>query len=145
MDVYDPGSGSQLNDMNPGITPTGLFWTMAIPAGSVSVNPGKGRASLQVSNIVVSDYHNGGNALFGGGPPPVPATLSFDVQWFGVAERVNVVNPGNGFAGEFVRNNAQMAWSATVGDYSFVSAPASTSSSIFAEVGHERNGVFFAR
>ena len=131
--------------MNPGITPSGLFWTTAIPAGSVSVNPGKGRASLQVSNIVVTDYGDYGNALFGGGPPPVPATVSFDVQWSGVAERANVVNPADGFAGEFVRNSAQMTWSATVGDYSFVSAPASTSSSIFAEVGHERNGVFFAR
>jgi hypothetical protein len=131
--------------MNPGITPSGLFWTTVIPAGSVSVNPGKGRASLQVRNIVVTDYGDYGNALFGGGPPPVPATVSFEVQWSGVAERVNVVNPTDGFAGEFVRNSAQMAWSATVGDYSFVSAPASTSSSIFAEVGHERNGVFFAR
>jgi len=144
MDVFDPGSGSQLNDMNPGITSTGLFWTTAIPTGSVSVNPGNGRASLRVSNIVVTDYGDYGNALFGGGPPPVPATLSFDVQWFGVGERANVVNPADGFAGEFVRNSAQMAWSATVGDYSFVSGPASTSSSIFAEVGHERNGVFFA-
>ena len=122
-----------------------MFPPISRESRGVSVNPGKGRASLQVSNIVVTDYGDYGNALFGGGPPPVPATVSFDVQWSGVAERVNVVNPADGFAGEFVRNSAQMTWSATVGDDSFVSAPASTSSSIFAEVGHERNGVFFPR
>ena len=48
-----------------------------------------------------------------------------------------------GFAGEFVRNSAQMEWSAAVGDYTFVSDPIATSSSSFAEIGHERNGSFF--
>jgi len=36
-----------------------------------------------------------------------------------------------------------MEWSARVGHYQFVSDPASTSSSSFAEIGHERNGIFF--
>jgi hypothetical protein len=36
-----------------------------------------------------------------------------------------------------------MEWTATVGDYTFVSDPLATSSSTFAEIGHERNGVFF--
>ena len=48
-----------------------------------------------------------------------------------------------GFAGEFIRNAAQMEWTATVGDLRFVSAPLSMSSSSFAEIGHERNGSFF--
>ena len=99
---------------------------------------------MQVSDVAVTDYGNIGNALFGGGPAPMPATVSFEVRWSGVLERVNIVNPDNGFAGEFVRGHAQMEWSATVGDFSFVSEPAATSSSIFAELGHERNGSFFA-
>jgi hypothetical protein len=37
-----------------------------------------------------------------------------------------------------------MDWSATVGDYRFVSAPLQTSSSVFAEIGRERNGSFFS-
>jgi len=98
---------------------------------------------MQVSDVAVTDYGNIVNALFGGGPAPVPATVSFEVRWSGVVERVNIVNPDNGFAGEFVRGHAQMEWSATVGDFSFVSGPASTSSSVFAEIGHERNGSFF--
>jgi hypothetical protein len=65
------------------------------------------------------------------------------VQWSGVDERVNVKNRASGFAGEFVRNKAQIEWSAVVGDYRFVSAPLETSSSQFAEVGTERNGSFY--
>jgi hypothetical protein len=48
-----------------------------------------------------------------------------------------------GFAGEFIRGGAQMEWTAKVGDFMFVSDPISTSSSSFAEIGHERNGSFF--
>ena len=48
-----------------------------------------------------------------------------------------------GFAGEFVRNSAQMEWNAAVGDYTFVSDPMMTSSSSFVEIGHERNESFF--
>jgi hypothetical protein len=48
-----------------------------------------------------------------------------------------------GFAGEFIRNTAQMEWTTTVGDYTVVSDPSATSSSSFAEIGHERNGSFF--
>src|SRR5262249_26297526 len=50
---------------------------------------------------------------------------------------------GGGFAGEFIRNAAQREWTATVGDLTVVSDPLTTSSSAFAEIGHERNGSFF--
>jgi hypothetical protein len=53
------------------------------------------------------------------------------------------VEVDGGFAGEFVRNTAQMEWTATVGDYTFVSDPLATSSSSFAEIGREWNGSFF--
>jgi hypothetical protein len=59
---------------------------------------------------------------------------------------VNITNRDpvyGGFAGEFIRNRAQMEWTATAGDYTFVSDPLITSSSSFAEIGKERNGSFF--
>jgi hypothetical protein len=127
--------------MNPGIAPSGLFWTMALPE-SVDVNPGKGSAVMHGSGLVMPDYGDFTNSLFGG--PSVPASVSFTVQWSGVAERVNVVNTDDGHAGEFVHNSAQMQWSAVVGDYEFTSDPMSTSASSFAEIGHEQNGVFFS-
>jgi hypothetical protein len=97
--------------------------------------------------VPILDYGNIPNALFNGNnPPPVPGTVSFRVAWSGVNQRVNIRNTDpiyGGFAGEFARNTAQMEWTATVGDFTFVSDPLPTSSSTFAEIGHERNGSFF--
>ena len=107
---------------------------------------GKGSASVQASNVAILDYGTTPNAIFGGGPPPTPGTVSFKVDWSGVGEKLNIKNTDpvyGGFAGEFVRNTAQMEWNAAVGDYTFVSDPIATSSSSFAEIGHERNGSFF--
>lgn len=151
MDVYEPGPGSQIHDLNPTAFPaTGLFWTIEAPDTDVRVNPGKGRAVLEVEDAPILDYGKIENALFPSGPapdpPPIPGTVSFRVVWSGVHERVNIRNTDpiyGGYAGEFVRNAAQMEWTATVGDYRFVSAPLATSSSSFAELGHERNGSFF--
>ncbi len=147
MDVYLPGPGNQVHDLNPSaFPPVGLFWTTEIPITGVEVHPGEGSATLQATNVSILDYGDIVNALFGGGPAPTPGTVSFKVVWHGVDQRVNIKNTDpvyGGFAGEFVRNTAQMEWSAVVGDYTFVSDPISTSSSSFAEMGQERNGVFF--
>ena len=164
MDVFLPGpGGAQIHDLNPSaFPPLGLFWTIEIPdeqnshgngadgkeeANSIEVELGRGSATMQVSKVPIIDYGNIGNALFGGGPAPVPGSVSFKVVWQGVRERVNIRNTDKlygGFAGEFVRNTAQMEWTATVGDYTFASDPLDTSSSSFAEIGHERNGSFFS-
>jgi hypothetical protein len=147
MDVYQPGPGDQVHDLNPtSFPPVGLFWTIEIPVSGVQVQLGKGSAVLEASNVPVLDYGNIGNALFGGGPAAVPSSVSFKVVWSGVGERVNVRNQDpvfGGFAGEFIRNTAQMEWSATVGDLQLQSDPLGTSTSSFAEIGQERNGSFF--
>ena len=131
--------------MNPGIHPypDGLFWTIAIPRDSVHTNPGAGDAVYKVSNLQIADYGDFNNS-FGGGAG-VPATVSFEVRWSGVDQRLNIKNPDAGFGGEYVRGSAQMEWSAVVGHYSFQSDPLDTSSSDFASLGTERNGVFFPR
>jgi hypothetical protein len=95
---------------------------------------------------MVLAYGDFGNALFGTG---VPATVSFTVEWRGVDQRVKIRNTdppadGGGWAGEVIRNVARMEWSGTLGDLSYESDPLATSSSSFAEIGNERNGVFFA-
>ena len=153
MDVFalregGPTDPTQLHDLNPThFPPTGLFWTIQIPEGSVTIELGRGSATLQASDVPILDYTNLPNAVFfGNDPPPVPGTVSFKVVWSGVTERVNIRNTDptyGGFAGEFIRNKAQMEWTATVGDLRFVSDPLATSSSSFAEIGHERNGSFF--
>jgi hypothetical protein len=152
--VYDPSLGPdptqpvQIHDLNPGITADGLFWTIAIPAEGIHVQLGKGVASMHVTDVAIDDYGDIPNALLGGGPTPIPGVVSFTVEWSGVNERVKVRNnnppaSGGGFAGTFIRNTAQMEWTATVGDFTFVSDALATSASAFAEIGQERNGIFF--
>ena len=152
MDVYQLRAGSQtptqIHDFNPStLPPLGLFWTVQLPEDSVEIQLGKGSATLQGSDVPVFDYGTLVNALFGPPPSPLPTgTVSFTVVWSGVGQRVNIRNTDptyGGFAGEFIRNTAQMEWTATVGNYTFVSDPLATSSSAFAEIGHERNGSFF--
>jgi hypothetical protein len=148
VDVYLPGPGGiQIHDLNPSaFPPVGLFWTIEIPRNGIDVELGAGRASMQASNVPILDYGTLGNALFGGGPPAVPGSVSVNVVWSGVGQRLNIRNTDpvfGGFAGEFIRNTAQMEWTAIVGDYTFASDALTTSSSSFAEIGHERNGSFF--
>ena len=137
--MFEPGPGAPiLHDLNPGILPSGLFWSIEIPEESIQVNLGKGRASMEADDVpILDDIY--------GNPPPTPGSVSFTVVWSDVDERLKIRNDDpvyGGFAGTFIRNTAQMEWTATVGDFTFVSAPLETSSSVFAEIGHERNGIF---
>jgi len=160
-----PGPGKQIHDLNPStFPPVGLFWTIEIPgddsgnqegdnqetgegpSGGVEVELGSGSASMRVSNAPILDYGTIQNALFGGGPSPVPGSVSFKVVWSGGGPRVNIKNTDpvfGGYEGEFIRDTAQMEWTASVGQYTFASDPLATSSSSFAEIGRERNGFFF--
>jgi hypothetical protein len=153
VDVYQLRAGdqtpTQIHDFNPStFPPVGLFWTVELPEDSVEVEFDKGRASLRGFDVPVFDYGTTPNALFGPVPSPLPTgRVSFKVVWGGAGQSVHLRNTDpvyGGFAGKFIRNTAKMEWTATVGDYSFVSDPLTTSSSSFAEIGRERSGSFFA-
>ena len=120
---------------------------MELPDDSVHVDFAKGTASLEAFDVPVFDYGTLSNALFGPVPSPLPrGSVSFKVVWSGGGQPVNVRNTDpvyGGFAGQFIRNKAQMEWTARVGHYTFVSDPLATSSSSFAEIGREQNGSFF--
>ena len=140
MDIFeDVGLTSQVHDFNPGIDEDdGLFWTIAIERGSVRVNLANGSASLHVADLDVEDYHDVLNALKDG--PSVPASVSFDVSWSGVSERVKIRNKSTDFGGEYIRNAATLVWSASEKGFSFQSDPLASG---FATIGHQRNGSFF--
>jgi hypothetical protein len=147
VDVYEPGPGAQIDDLNPSdFHPTGLFWTLAIPGDGIHVNLDKGHASMEARKVPIFDYGNIGNALFGGAPR-ARGVVSYRVVWSGINQRVNIRNTDpvfGGFAAQFIRNTAKMEWTAATEDFTFVSAPLGTSSSSFAEIGAERNGSFFS-
>jgi hypothetical protein len=153
---------NQIHDFNPGFGPAvsnvdsgngfgaRVFWIAAIPDGDVEVHPGAGTAEMHVRNLAVLDYHDFSSSV---GPnwqtDYFNATVSFDVVWSGpVTRQVDVKDAADGFAGHFNEDQATVTWSArSDSGFSFRSIQGDISTSVpgnfFAQVGHERNGVFF--
>ena len=165
----NPGMGPEVSTVDSGNGfGTRVFWTAVVPDSDVEVNPGAGTAEMHVHNLPELDYYSpdGNAALLSLGPTwqsgYFDSTASFDVVWNGpVTRRVNVKDAANGFAGTFNENQATVTWSTnSTSGFSFVSNPGDFSTSVpevpgvngvtaplnfFAEVGHERNGIFFAQ
>lgn len=115
------------------------------PSAVGDINLETGTARYHVHDLHVKDFFNLPNSLFHfQNPTFVPATVSFDIHWAGpVTERRSIRDTTLGFAGDFLSNSATMSWSAKSADFKFESDPASTSSSVLAVLGHEKNGVYF--
>jgi hypothetical protein len=129
-----------------------LFWTIAVPSESVTIDLDNATASLEVADVAVTDAHDLANALTNGkgltNPPippiaPVPATVSFAVQWSRVVSRANVTNQASGFTGEFIETIATIKWSASQSGFDFESEDPNPDRNFYSVIGHERNGVFF--
>jgi hypothetical protein len=166
------GLSNQLHDFNVGMGPdvgtvpggngfgTRVFWTAVVPDGDVQIDPEEGTAQMHVHNLAALDYPED---FASGSLGPnwqtayVPATVSFDVVWSRPVTRVVTVNDvTDQFAGTFAENQATVTWSArSTSGFRFNSLPGSRATStpgspditttyFFAEVGHERNGVFFS-
>ena len=163
----NPGMGPEVSTVDSGNGfGTRVFWTAVIPDRDVQVNPGAGTAEMHVRNLPELDYYSptGNAALLSLGPTwqtgYFASTVSFDVVWNGpVMRRVNVKDAADGFAGTFNENQATVTWSTSSSSgFTFTSNPGDFSTSVpetpgvngvtaplnfFAEVGHERNGIFF--
>jgi hypothetical protein len=163
----NPGMGPEVSTIDSGNGfGTRVFWTAVIPDSDVQVNPAAGTAEMHVHNLPELDYFSpdGNAALLSLGPTwqtgYFDSTASFDVVWNGpVTRRVNVKDAANGFAGVFNENQATVTWSTnSTSGFTFTSNPGNFSTSVaevpgvngvtaplnfFAEVGQERNGVFF--
>ena len=157
MDLYTGPVGQanliqQIHDYSPGIGPKGLFWIIAVPDDSVEIDLGGGRASLRLANIAVTDAHDLANSLTKGrgfpNPPippiaPVPAIVSFDIEWFNVLSQAHVTNEAQNFTGEFLETMATISWSAHEKGFDFFSEPPNPVRNVYSVICHERNGVFF--
>ena len=129
--------------IDPGNIPDGLFWTEPICSDNVHVHLDRRRptASLRVHDIVTRDFGTIPNDLLHGDSDL--AIFSFNVRWTGLTERVQRRDAGeNRFVFKGVKSTAVMTCSVSVPDqhFEFVSDAAEV---LFAEIGHERNGVFF--
>jgi hypothetical protein len=163
----NPGNGPAVSPVDSGNRfGTRVFWTAVIANGDVQVNPLTGAAHLHVHNLPELDYYapDGQGDLASLGPTwqtgYFASTVSIDVVWSGpVTRRVNVHDAANGFAGLFNENQATVTWSASsTSGFSFTSNPGNFATSVpevpgvngvtaplnfFAQVGFERNGIFF--
>ena len=122
-----------------------MFWTVPIPANSVTVHLDDGEARMTIQDLAIPDYFDIPNALFRfEDPVSEPARVSFDVQWSGPVTGVSKVNdPEVGYAGKVITNQATMAWRArNASGFKFVSHLSPTTSE-FSQLWHMRNGIFY--
>ena len=93
----------------------------------------EGVASLRLRDVPVTDAHdllnnltNGQGFPSQGVPPiaPVPATVSFDIEWSGIT-------------------GATIDWSAESANFAFQSESPNPARNLYSVIGHEQNGVFF--
>jgi hypothetical protein len=140
--VSDPNT-EQLHDFEPGIAPSGLFWTIPIDGGAVDASPGSGRARYRLHELALNDFHDFITAI-SPNPPVNPSHVSFEVTWSGGNAHQRIADTDYDFTGTFVASDARIAftaWNDTPGVVYTSNPDGQTSDG--AGVGHERNGVFF--
>ena len=100
---------------------------------------------MSVSDLEIPDYFNWPNAAELG--PSEPGVVSFHIEWTKSRDKRRFSN-GAGTPDQWranvVINTAKAEWEGETAKAHYVSDPLATSQSLFAEVGHERNGVFFS-
>jgi len=143
MDLFTGPVGSgQIHDFNPGIRASGLFWTQPVLADTLDVDLHRGTATLSQDDLDEEDYHNLHNALLDG--PSDPASVSFEMRWTAVEASMKVTDTVHRFTGKFQISTVEIAWSAKVGSFVFVSDPPNKTVNVRSVIGRERNGVFFS-
>lgn len=142
-----------MHDWEPGIAPSGLFWTIPLGNGMVDYDLQTGAARLRGQSVKVTDYHDFFNAVLGGGPTPVAARVDYEVVWAGEGDHVHLRDTEFGFVGDFVTGPASITFTARNehGDVVYRSDAAgqfNPGPEVFGAgppaVGFERNGIFFS-
>jgi len=136
---------------DPGTSPTGVFWTTPIPEDSVKIDLDNGTASLHLTNVTVFDFFTVPNSI-----DPVhlqgvaAATLNtLDVEWSDVTQCREYNDPTSVFAGVFLETAASISVVVTTsavpahGIHGITFVLDTTTQSLGAEIGQEKNGAFF--
>jgi hypothetical protein len=141
VDLFEPGSGSQVHDNNGGILASGLFWTLPLAGDALRISRDGRRAVLHADDVAVIDSFE----FFG--PNTTPATVSMHVEWRatgpfvdrGKAGDVGPTDPA-AFAARFAVARSTATFSGSEFGFSFRSKPGTSTDQGFAEMGRERNG-----
>lgn len=137
----DPTFASQIHDYDPGITSSGLFWTIAFPDDSVGFEFEDAEAEFKSSNLAIADYGNILNGLFHSALP-APGKVSFDIRWSGATNKGTFTNAGQRFTMDFVQTGAHISWHGSTGGDTFHTT-GGTQRVGFAQLARQRSGVFF--
>ena len=137
----DPTFVRQIHDYDPGITRSGLFWTIAVPDDSVDAEFEDAAASFKLSNLAIADYGSILNGLFHTAPPAA-GHISFDIRWSGAKKTGTYTNPGQRFRMEFAQTGAHISWHGSTGSDTFHTT-GGTQTVEFAQIARQRSGVFF--
>jgi hypothetical protein len=98
---------------------------------------------MVATDLPVVDYFDIPNALFRfEDPVSSPANCSFDIRWSGPATSRGPVTGPPGSSGQLVMSHATMTWSASNAQGFAFHTDSSLTTSVFAQLGHVRNGVF---
>ena len=136
-----PGAqGIQIHDFSPGVSESGLFWTVPVAPETVVFDDALDSVSLRIPSLDMPDAFNVGNSFAEG--PSVPGNVAFEVVWTATGPAAPVHSAAHGFAGEFRPAQATVAWSGRTEGQRYQSNPSEGSKTVFATVGRERNGIF---
>jgi hypothetical protein len=150
VDLFVPGTGIpddgdpsvQLHDVQGGIPPSGLFWTVQIPDDSFQMSDDARRAVLNVKDLCLID------SFTFLGVTTTPAVIDAVVRWEatgpfrerGAGDEVPPEDPA-AFEGRLRFARAQGRFSGTELGFAF-KARGNSRPDAFAELGFERNGIF---
>jgi hypothetical protein len=143
VDLFEPGSGSQVHDFNGGIQPSGLFWIVQVPQYALRVSRNGRSVALRIEDTSVLD------SFQFGGPISVPATISLTVRWEATGEpqprgkgsAVPATDPA-AFTARFAAARSTASFSGSELGFRFRSNPGVSTDRGYAEIGPERNGTF---
>jgi hypothetical protein len=132
----------QIHDYNPGVAPSGLFWTIRVPDSAVQTDSSAAIGRYAQDNVTVFDYLNVWTAF--GGQPAGTAAVSFDVRWRAIGKAFKFSDAAKRFTGTYRMAQSTLEWRSAGSGFSFQSDPAKTSRTFFSSIGRERNGIFFS-
>lgn len=124
------------------IAPNGLYWTGSIPASGLTLSQDGRSANVTVRNYAVLDQPKAPVSM----DPSYQAVLDFQITWSAHGPMIGYTEPKKRYRLRFFAASAKIAYTARVPERNLVitSDPIETSSSVFAMIGTESNGVFFS-
>src|SRR5262245_1753324 len=87
-----------IHDFHPGIPPSCVFWTVAVPEDAVHVDLATGTASMILDSFPMPDFIA---EAAGDREISVPGIVTLDMRWRTNGVRLSISDPSNEFDGSY--------------------------------------------